>query len=350
MGFNKPCWDEVVVVSVSKDVAMTRQTMTISLTPKVSVVIPAYNVAKYIIEALNSVFAQTYTNYEVIVINDGSSDTEELEVILKPYQKKIVYLKQENQGAASARNAGIKNARGELIAFLDADDLWFPDFLESQTAFLQKNKLDMVWCDAYLFGDSPCAGRTFMQMNPSIEKITIENLLHQKYDIITSGTVARKDVLLAVNGFDDNIFRGHDYDLWVRLLFNNARLGYQKKIMLKYRLRSDSLSGNEIQMTEREINVYNQITKNLNLKEEHKKIIENQLNRLHSRLMILHGKVQFVNRDFKSALNNFKSANLLHYSFKLNFIILILNIAPNFFLYIYNIIRKNEVKFLQKKN
>ena len=95
--------------------------------PRVSIIIPAYNVASYIGETLASVFAQTFTNYEVIVINDGSPDTEELERALEPYFNRISYLKQENLGAGAARNVGLRAAKGEFIAFLDADDLYHPE-------------------------------------------------------------------------------------------------------------------------------------------------------------------------------------------------------------------------------
>src|SRR5437763_483641 len=90
------------------------------LSPQVSIIIPAYNVAPYIAETLDSVFAQTYMNYEVIVVNDGSPDTEDFERALEPYLDRITYLKQENAGVSVARNAGLLAARGEFVAFLDA--------------------------------------------------------------------------------------------------------------------------------------------------------------------------------------------------------------------------------------
>src|SRR5262245_33441277 len=94
--------------------------------PSVSVIIPAYNIAPFIAEALESVLAQTFTDYEIIVVNDGSPDTEELERVLAPYLSRIRYFKQENQGAGAARNAGLNVATGEYVAFLDGDDVWYP--------------------------------------------------------------------------------------------------------------------------------------------------------------------------------------------------------------------------------
>src|ERR1700756_654142 len=90
---------------------------------RVSVIIAAYNVAPYIAETLNSVFAQNKAAFEVIVVNDGSPDTAELEEVLRPFRDGIVYLKQENRGLSGARNTGIRAATGDLIALLDGDDL-----------------------------------------------------------------------------------------------------------------------------------------------------------------------------------------------------------------------------------
>src|ERR687891_1946060 len=90
--------------------------------PDVSVIIPAYNTGPYIADAVASVLAQTYTSHEVIVVNDGSPDTELLERELAPFRHRIIYLVQENAGLSSARNAGIRIARGRYIALLDSDD------------------------------------------------------------------------------------------------------------------------------------------------------------------------------------------------------------------------------------
>lgn len=344
MSFKKSSKNDVVAESVSSVFAMTHKDMTCSSTPKVSVVIPAYNVAKFITEALDSVFSQTYKNYEVIVINDGSPDTKELEEILKPYNNKIIYLKQENQGAGAARNAGIYKSSGDLIAFLDADDLWLPEFLESQTAFLENNKLDMVWADAYLFGEPSFAGRTFMQVNPSIGESTLESLLDLKCNVITSGTVVKKDAVIAVNGFDKKNISSEDFDLWTRMASNGTKLGYQRKVLLMHRCRYNGLSGNLIQKIKKSIDVYSHILSNMKLEDRHIIIIKKQLNRQQSRLRIIQGKIHLINGDFKKAVSSFRDANKFYRSTKITFVILMLHIAPQFSLYVYNLLRRHEVK------
>src|SRR5687768_16945399 len=95
-----------------------------SSAPAVSVIIPAYNTAKYIGATIASIVAQTYTNYEIIVVNDGSPDTPAIEAALAPFRDRIIYLVQENRGIAVARNRAIRIARGRYVALLDSDDAW----------------------------------------------------------------------------------------------------------------------------------------------------------------------------------------------------------------------------------
>src|ERR1041384_3845470 len=136
----------------------------LQLSPQVSIIIPAYNVAPYIAETLDSVFAQTYFNYEVIVVNDGSPDTEEFEKAIEPYLNRIRYLKQENLGASMARNSGVKAARSEFIAFLDADDLWQSNYLHEQLKFIRDRNSDLVCADATMFGESETEVQSYMTL------------------------------------------------------------------------------------------------------------------------------------------------------------------------------------------
>ena len=101
-------------------------------------VIPAYNVGSLIAQTLDRCSSQRYRNFEVVVVNDGSPDTPALEAALAPYRDRITYIPQENAGPSAARNAAIERARGELIAFLDGDDIWLPHYLSEQVARAQR--------------------------------------------------------------------------------------------------------------------------------------------------------------------------------------------------------------------
>jgi len=143
--------------------------------PLISVIIPAYNAASVIARTLDSVLSQTFTDFEILVVNDGSPDTTELESVLDSYR--IVYHKQENRGAGAARNVGVNNARGQFLAFLDADDYWLPNYLEAQMTVLQKSGADAVYCDALFVGSPALKDKTYMELAPSRTEVTPESLL-----------------------------------------------------------------------------------------------------------------------------------------------------------------------------
>lgn len=126
----------------------------------VSVIIPTYK-ATHIGDTLESVFAQTFRDYEVIVVNDGSPETMQLERALLKHENRIHYLKQNNRGVSAARNTGIRSARGEFLAFLDSDDIWLPEFLTEQLKFFAAHpSLDMACADCVYFGNTDLAGAT----------------------------------------------------------------------------------------------------------------------------------------------------------------------------------------------
>lgn len=307
-----------------------------ALPPAVSVIIPAYNVATYISEALESVLAQTFNDYEVIVVNDGSSDTPELERVLEPFLEHIVYLKQDNRGAAAARNAGLYVARGEFVAFLDADDLWNPDFLSSQMSFIEHHgNCDLVYADARLFGDSPLSGQTYMDTSPSRGDVTFESLLTARCNVITSGVVARRQAILDVGLFDEDLLRSHDFDLWLRMVRHGTRAAYQRKVLLNYRIRSGSLSGDSIQRVERELEAYDKIKRHLELTPEELALIAAIARRLQSELRIERGKLHLLREEFDAARREFCAAQKLHRRWKLRLAILMLRLAPHVLLGIY---------------
>src|SRR5258706_14012415 len=107
-----------------------------SAPPLVSIVIPAYNIAPFISETLMTVFAQTFDDFEVVIVNDGSPDTEEFELALQPYRERVIYLKQENRGAGEARNPGLRASRVQPIEYLDGEDLWSPPLLSHRVQFI----------------------------------------------------------------------------------------------------------------------------------------------------------------------------------------------------------------------
>lgn len=212
----------------------------------VSVVIPVYNSAEYITEALDSVMAQTFLDYEIIVVNDGSSDTKELETALAPYMRLICYIKQENKGPSAARNTAIRAARGEYVAFLDSDDRWLPTHLDTQVRLLQNDvELGLVYADGIVtVGGAPV--RTCFQINRQTRPVIFEILVREECTVVTSATVARRAALLQAGLFDERFRHCEDFDLWARVLLCGFRIDYADQIQIVHRsgigLSSDSES------------------------------------------------------------------------------------------------------------
>ncbi|HEY0174072.1 MAG TPA: glycosyltransferase family A protein [Pyrinomonadaceae bacterium] len=277
--------------------------------PAVSVVMPAYNVAQYVGEALDSVFAQTFKDLEVIVVNDGSPDTAELERALAPYLARIVYLKQENAGPSAARNAGILRARGRWVALLDGDDVWLPNYLEGQLDALAADPgLDLVYCDALLFGDGDVVGRTFMQTCPSRGPVTVESLLGQRCVVITSCVVASREALVRAGLFNEGYRRSEDFDLWVRLAHGGARLGYQTRVLARHRMRPDSLASDSARMHESAIGVYADLARSLELTPRERALAEAEIENYRCDLALAAGKRQLAAGDYARAAEELSRA------------------------------------------
>jgi glycosyltransferase involved in cell wall biosynthesis len=298
----------------------------------VSVIIPAYKVAPFIKETLDSVFAQTYTGFEVIVVNDGSPDTEELEQALAPYLDRISYFTQENRGASAARNRGVREAHGEFVAFLDGDDLWLPDYLEKQLKFLRAGGYDLVYADARLFGNSPVAGKTYMQTAPSEGPVTFVSLVRNQCNVITSGVVARRLALIEAGLFDESLRNAQDFELWTRLAKRGARLAYQRKVLLRYRCREDSLSGDVMNRLARERRVYRHIAATYALTLTEHAELSRTMELQEGAIALADGKNRLRKERFDEARASFERAHRVLGGWKLRAAVLMLRVAPRLLL------------------
>ena len=186
--------------------------------PRVSVIVPTYNSARYLPEAIDSVLGQTYRDFEIIVVDDGSTDN--TQGVLARYAEQIRVVRQSNQGSAAARNAGILAARGEFIAFLDADDLWLPQKLERQMPlFDERPEIGWVYSDYREFGESGLSAQSFFERQSLCPPPEGRVLLALARDCITSTitVVIRASCLQEAGLFDRTFRRAQDYDMWLRL-------------------------------------------------------------------------------------------------------------------------------------
>ena len=232
----------------------------------ISIIIPAYNADKYLANTIQSVINQTYIDWEIIIINDGSTDgTLELINNFKDKDSRIKVFSHENAGVAHSRNRGIAEAKGEFIAFLDADDLWTPDKLEMQLKVLQENPEAGVaysWVD-YIdeTGKFLYPGSHITVNGDAYPKLLINNFLENG-----SNPLVRREALEKIGKFDVNLPPAEDWDLYLRLARESEFVAIPKPQIL-YRLCTNSCSANIIKMETQVLRViekaYNQTSESL---------------------------------------------------------------------------------------
>jgi glycosyltransferase involved in cell wall biosynthesis len=297
--------------------------------PVVSVIIPAYNTAGHIGVALGSVFAQTYTDFEVIVINDGSPDSEQMELAITPHLPRTLYLKQQNRGPSAARNLGIQHARGEFLAFLDSDDAWLPNYLAEQLGFLRGDPAqDMVYCDATVEGDPNLAGQTFMQLCPSTGPVTFESLLITQSQPITSGTVVRRLKVMAAGLFDEEIRYSEDHDLWLRLLHAGGKIAYQRQVLLRRNVRPGSQGSAPACLLAGEAQTLRKLDRDLHLSPRTRALLAERLRRVQAAIAFIEGKAFLLAGERDKAYESLSRANAFAPTTKLRAVLVCLRIAP----------------------
>lgn len=228
--------------------------------PRVSVVIPAYNSAAKVKQAIESVLAQTYNDFEIVVIDDGSTDN--TESIVRAFGDRVLYFRQENQGAGAARNSGIWKSRGEYIAFLDSDDLWSAEKLSVQVPLLENDpELGLVYSDWAVVSENGGVDPSFLARVPSASGYVFDQLVQWGF-ILTSGVVVRRKCLEDVGDFDNSLSIAQDYDLWLRISYR-WKVALVDKALVTKRNWNGSLSSNLPKTAVERIALYEKTLRNL---------------------------------------------------------------------------------------
>ncbi len=212
--------------------------MRLKATPKVSVVIPTYNYARFIGEAVESILAQTYPATEIIVVDDGSTD--DTEQVAAKFAGKIIYIKKENGGVCSARNVGIKNATGDFVVFFDADDISHPTKIEKQLAkFAQDSEIGLVHCGAKdLATPENTTGRVHIGGK---EGWVADDILLMKPVLIGPGgtIMVKREVFVAVGIFDENLEIYEDWEFCYRVA-RKFKIGFVPEVLMEYRVHGNN--------------------------------------------------------------------------------------------------------------
>lgn len=281
--------------------------------PRVSVIIPAYNASRYIPEALDSVFAQSFQDLEVIVVNDGSPDTPQLQAALRPYEGRLLYLEQPNRGVSAARNLAIQRARGDLLAFLDADDIWLPPYLEVQVNFLDEHPGAVAAiADVLRFGEA--APKPYERRMLGLDKINLlsfDDMLRRKGGQLPSATVVRRARALATGLFDEGIRVGEDIDFCIRVCFPDGTIGYTKQILVKYRWHgggvATTLTRRQIKANEAEC--LGRAGRKLPLTPEQRSLLTKEVAALEAELAMMDAHEALTRQEFDRAAAYLAEAN-----------------------------------------
>jgi len=226
-----------------------------SMGPEISVVIPAYNAARYVVEAVESALNQTLPPLEVIVVDDGSTD--ETEAVLHPYGGRIRYVRQSNGGPSAARNCGLRESRGELMAFLDADDVWFLNKLEKQWKCLQAHPRAGLVHSNYLFWDAETGDMTPAHLEGDERSGRRYAEVFAWNRLVPSAAMIKRECLDRVGLFDESFRTAEDFDFFLRIA-RHYEFAYLPECLVRYRKHASNATNNKAMMLTNELRVYRQ--------------------------------------------------------------------------------------------
>lgn len=278
--------------------------------PIVSIVIPAFNAEKYIRESIDSILTQTFKNYEIIVVDDGSTDG--TRIIIQQSYPSVRYFLQKNGGPAKARNVGIKEARGEYIAFLDADDFWLPTKLEKQIQYFNQHpEVSFIFTENSMFDEKGIVRHTLQKRDRLLKRDIVRSIFMSSY-LATPTVIVRKTVFEEVGYFEENLFAAEDDNMWMRIAMK-FKVGLIDEPLTMVRINRGSLTHNME-------NIKRGVIGHLELLEKKYPDIERHLgkliNRKYSSLHLSVGYDCFSRNQLKEARIEFKNS-LRHWKFNL---------------------------------
>lgn len=309
--------------------------------PRISVVIPAYNCERFIKDAIESVLNQTFNDYEIIVIDDGSTDKTKDAVL--QFREKVKYVYQPNGGPASARNTGAALSQGEYIAFLDSDDAWLPEKLELQIEkFKNRPGLGLVYSDAYILPENfnnsePAKVKTVFGLRHPKKGHVLNDLLLENF-IPTSSVMITKVCFQNVGPFNPKLSPIEDYDRWLHIA-DRYEMDYIGSPLVKYRDHISTFRKDEFVTLN---NIVNTLNGALGEFSDIESRVRSQVLKKISKIYISIGSRYFLKKDFKLASNNF-SLSIKSYKSPLVFLniffVCFVDILKDVFLYLKSVLK-----------
>ena len=269
--------------------------------PAVSIIMPAFNVAPYIAGAIRSALVQSFTDFELIVVDDGAKDnTAEIVRSLAREDSRVRLVQQANRGLAGARNTALRAARGDLFALLDSDDLWEPEFLAAQLAILEaRPDIDIVTGNGW-FLDGPRDGHLARPYPDARPDPSLASIIGDEWSVFIM-SVMRRRVYTAIGPFDEAMRSNEDYDFWLRAAVAGFSFARNDRPLGYYRVRSDSLSASNVRMLRGILHVYRKLEPALDDRPAERAILEQQVSRFETELLSAEARLAIEIADFEAA-------------------------------------------------
>jgi glycosyltransferase involved in cell wall biosynthesis len=269
--------------------------------PRVSVITPAYNSARFLPDTIQSVRNQTFADWELLVVDDGSTD-ETVSIVERAAQDdaRIRLLRQSNAGPSSARNRGMQEARGAYFAFLDSDDQWLPEFLQHQLdVFDRYPDTALVTANAYYLG-GPQNGQPRRPAAAGNPVLTLENII-QNDSAVFIMTVFRREVFERIGGLDEGQWTSEDYDFWIRSALAGFVFRVSTRPLALYRRHEGSLSADSARMLRGILHTYSKTRGAFESGSSALQALDRQIARFESELLLVEGKQALERRDYQTA-------------------------------------------------
>ena len=310
--------------------------------PAVSVIMPAYNVSAYIAEAIASVRAQTMSDFELLIVDDGSvDDTAEVVSRLAALDSRITLLRQENRGLAAARNAAMCHARGGLLALLDSDDLWHPRFLDAQVTLLARRPdIDIVTGNGWTLGshEDGQPARPWPDPRPTPDLWTI---LGDELSVFIM-TVFRRRVYDTIGGFDEMLRTNEDFDFWLRAALAGFKFARNDEPLGYYRRRDDSLSASQVRMLRGALRVYYKHRPAMLNNADALRLLDDRVQRFEADLIAAEAREAINQKDFRSVGRHISALRERRGGAKLGLVMLLARWMPGLLWRAYQIRRKGQ--------
>lgn len=298
-----------------------------SKAPSVSIVMCAHNAANYIDETIDSVLAQTYTDFELIIVNDGSTDHTS-KVVTSYADARIKLIEQKNAGPAAARNTALQHASGKYLAILDSDDLWLPHYLEKMlNLFKCDPKIDFAYPNAEYFGTPYWDGKRFMDRDPSSLPVTLDKLISRECNVFIS-SIFKREIITKVGGFDPSLKGSEDLDLWFRICLAGYQFTFTPEVLVKYRKRPDSLSSGSENFYKNVIAAIVKLKTTVKLTRKQQELADDFIKRIETEDYDCRFHRKFAAKNFQAAAYDLREVIARQPSIKRRLIAFSLNLFP----------------------